>query len=734
MMGDPQKLLEAFVNEGSESAFRELVSRYIDLVYSTAVRLVDGDTHRAQDISQIVFADLARMAWKLPPGTALGGWLHRNTCFVARTTMRGERRRQVRERQAAEMRALNEEDTLAQISPVLDEAIQELGPDDRDAILLRFFERRSLRSVGEALGTNENVAQKRVVRAVQELGLLLRKHGVILSGAALASCLAAGAVKTAPTGLGLGIAATILSSHGTTAGTSLAAAKVAIAAKTKFAVGAAILAVIVTGLVLHNRAPAPARANSDPSQVVMGNPTPVVVEDPPAADEALKPASLNARLSKASPKAAQTEAALITTNSDQLQTTNVIGRGSNQGILTTTGVKLSARSGSWLLLQGKSNTHDWQAMCPLMGGSFELGTEFPLEAKGKVEPGPIQARAEVFVTVRSLRSIENDGNPYSDRMDEIMWESLKSNHYPKIQFRLWDLLLTGSTNYQGLAHYEFKTRGELEVAGVTNDLSMPVTMTALGGGNFKIAGATLLKMSAFGIQPPTLKLALGMVQTADDVNVSFEWLIAARQANLTNGLVPLVLDLPEPAFKTVPHDLLSHSQSLEPLSNFPRPPVLVPSGLVNLAPGALLTCSDNNVTREALARIVDGDKEASEQSIIYLRKGVQWVQMDFGKPQEIFAIVLWHAHNTPKTYHDVVVTAANLPDFKTNVRALFNNDRENACDLGKGNDREYIETYEGKLINTRGLNARYLRFYSKGSTESALNEYTEIEVYGRPTR
>lgn len=98
MMTDTQELLTEYAGSGSESAFRELVRRYIDLVYSTAVRLVDGDTHRAEDIAQIVFADLTRMAVKLSPDTRLGGWLHRHTCFVARTMMRGERRRIARER------------------------------------------------------------------------------------------------------------------------------------------------------------------------------------------------------------------------------------------------------------------------------------------------------------------------------------------------------------------------------------------------------------------------------------------------------------------------------------------------------------------------------------------------------------------------------------------------------------------------------------------------------------
>jgi len=133
-----------------------------------------------------------------------------------------------------------------------------------------------------------------------------------------------------------------------------------------------------------------------------------------------------------------------------------------------------------------------------------------------------------------------------------------------------------------------------------------------------------------------------------------------------------------------------------------------------------------------LEKITDGDKEPSDQSIIYLRKGTQWVQMDLGSPQALFAIVLWHAHNTPKVYHDVIVQIADDPDFMENVRTLFNNDQDNSSGRGVGADREYFETYEGRLIDAKGAKARYLRFYSKGSTESALNEYTEIEVYGRP--
>src|SRR6266536_3135249 len=146
-MTDSQNLLAEYVQTGSDAAFRELVSRYVDLVYSTALRLVEGDTHRAEDVAQTVFVDLARMARRLPKEVMLGGWLHRHTCFVAANAMRGERRRQSRERQAVEMNALQDNPgaDFSLIAPILDEAINELGEADRRAILLRFFEQRDFR-------------------------------------------------------------------------------------------------------------------------------------------------------------------------------------------------------------------------------------------------------------------------------------------------------------------------------------------------------------------------------------------------------------------------------------------------------------------------------------------------------------------------------------------------------------------------------------------------------------
>lgn len=200
-------------------------------------------------------------------------------------------------------------------------------------------------------------------------------------------------------------------------------------------------------------------------------------------------------------------------------------------------------------------------------------------------------------------------------------------------------------------------------------------------------------------------------------------------APVRSTLVPLRIELPDAAFTGTPTDI-PLSAYTEPYPETPRTPLMVPPGLTNVAPGKPLTSSDTNAFR-SLPMITDGDKRPSDDSIVFLRKGTQWVQIDLGEPHELFAVVLWHAHNTPKVYRDVIALAGDAEDFSGETRTLFNNDQDNSSGLGVGSDREYFENYEGRLINPRGAQARYLRFYSKGSTESALNEYTEIEIYAR---
>src|ERR1041385_7758435 len=115
----------------------------------------------------------------------------------------------------------------------------------------------------------------------------------------------------------------------------------------------------------------------------------------------------------------------------------------------------------------------------------------------------------------------------------------------------------------------------------------------------------------------------------------------------SGDLVPLDLKLPQPAIKGTPKDQ-TFGPIVEPLSDKPRPAMMVPSGVKNVAAGKKVTSSDKNTPADVLAKITDGDKEATDQSIIFLRKGTQWVQIDLGAPAELFAIVIWHAHNTAK--------------------------------------------------------------------------------------
>ena len=253
-MTDSGKLLADYATNGSEHAFRELVAAYVDLVYSTAIRLVGGDAHLAEDVAQMVFTDLARKARTLPGDVMLGGWLHRDTCFVAGKLMRGERRRQFRERQAAEMNSLQShtEANLAQIAPMLDEAINQLGAADRTAVLMRYFERRDLRSIGEALGSTENAAQKRVTRALEELRILLKRRGVALSTTALGTVLASTAVNAAPAGLAAGIAGTAFASAAVGAGTTLGILKLMSMTKLQVGVAALMIAGAVTTLVIQH--------------------------------------------------------------------------------------------------------------------------------------------------------------------------------------------------------------------------------------------------------------------------------------------------------------------------------------------------------------------------------------------------------------------------------------------------------------------------------------------------
>lgn len=203
---------------------------------------------------------------------------------------------------------------------------------------------------------------------------------------------------------------------------------------------------------------------------------------------------------------------------------------------------------------------------------------------------------------------------------------------------------------------------------------------------------------------------------------------------LADDLAPLPLTLPDPAMKGTPPNLPTDTTA-EPLSSKMPPVFMAPKGVANVALHKPVTASNTNTISGDLPQITDGKKGCFEENVVTLRRGLQWVQIDLQGEYNLYAIVLWHDFSTPIVYRDVIVQVSDDPDFKTGVHTLFNNDQKNSAGLGVGTDREYFDnplTGAGKLIDAKGTRARYVRCYSRGSTDSALNTYIEVEAYGLP--
>lgn len=197
-------LLRRYVEEKSDAAFRQLVGRYLDLVYSAALRQTGGNAHAAQDIAQEVFTTLARRASSLTQHPVLTGWLYTTTHHVASAARRAEWRRRTREQEAFRMQETLSSDAPVdwdRVRPVLDAAMRELNARDREAVLLRFFAHRAFAEIGTSLNLSEDAARMRVERALDKLHALLARRGLTSTTAALAAALTTQAVTAAPAGL-----------------------------------------------------------------------------------------------------------------------------------------------------------------------------------------------------------------------------------------------------------------------------------------------------------------------------------------------------------------------------------------------------------------------------------------------------------------------------------------------------------------------------------------------------
>jgi RNA polymerase sigma factor (sigma-70 family) len=265
VMTDDMTLLREYAGRNSEEAFAALVARHVNLVYSVALRQI-RDPHLAEEITQVVFIILARKAKSLGPRTILAGWLCRTARYVSANALTMERRRQRREQEAYMQSTLNEPepDAWGQIAPLLDDALARLAQKDHDALVLRFFENKSLGEVGLAIGASEDTARMRVNRALEKLRKFFTKRGINSTTATIVETISANSVQAAPVALAKTVTAMAIAKGATASLSTLTLIKGALKimawtkAKTAIVIGAAaLLGIGTTAVVVEALLPVP---------------------------------------------------------------------------------------------------------------------------------------------------------------------------------------------------------------------------------------------------------------------------------------------------------------------------------------------------------------------------------------------------------------------------------------------------------------------------------------------
>ncbi len=291
-------LLRRYVTDQSEPAFAELVRQHIDLVYSAALRQVNGDASAAQDVTQAVFTDLARQAPGLTRHPSLTGWLYTSTRYLAAKSRRAEQRRRAHEQEAHAMNQLlqsaDPDPAWLELCPLLDDVMHELNATDREAVLMRYFERLPLAEVGARLHLTENAARMRVDRALDKLRVAFAKRGVTSTVVVLAGVLAERAVASAPAELATRVSQAAIATVAAGGGLGWCLLKLAGSIKGKLLVAAGATAVVASLLVIpqwlnrSHRTTTTASVRPAPEQA---NASVVPSATPPA--NAADPASVN---------------------------------------------------------------------------------------------------------------------------------------------------------------------------------------------------------------------------------------------------------------------------------------------------------------------------------------------------------------------------------------------------------------------------------------------------------
>lgn len=355
MNNEDMALVRAYAAEQSEAAFATLVSRHVGLVYSAAVRQL-GDAHLAQDVTQAVFVILARKAGSLNPDVVLSGWLYRTTRFACADVLKREQRRQRREQEAcmdATLETHVNDPAWLQLAPLLDEAMSRLRDRDRDALVLRFFENKSIKDIAEALGLEERAAQKRVQRALEKLRVMFVRRGITLSVTVIAGAVAANSVSAAPASVAE-LAATASAGHAATPSSNAiiqGALKAMAWAKFKFSLSVGATVLVVGAITTLAVAQISAKPEAPPSERIAAaapvtpGPSALIIVGLTASDAPEQIAAL----------AAETKKNLLARGFDESHVEILSGKVTREQILQ----KLHDLAGSvreefWLVLLGQS--------------------------------------------------------------------------------------------------------------------------------------------------------------------------------------------------------------------------------------------------------------------------------------------------------------------------------------------------------------------------------------------
>lgn len=210
-MTEDSQLLSQFADQGNQAAFRSWVEQRLPLVYSAALRMLNGDRQLAEDVAQQVFADAAERASELASHSSVAGWLFTSTRFAATKLIRSQSRRVLRELTSAMDPSLKPNPIdWEKVRPVIDEALADLPAADRDAVIQRFFDHADFQTIARNLDLSPNAARMRVDRALDKLSSLLARRGIRSTGAALGTVLGANSIVAAPAGLASSIASSAI--------------------------------------------------------------------------------------------------------------------------------------------------------------------------------------------------------------------------------------------------------------------------------------------------------------------------------------------------------------------------------------------------------------------------------------------------------------------------------------------------------------------------------------------